>query len=235
LSKCSGAAKFATGNGRELSIIKKQVSRRSLQWRIPDGAAGERHSRTRRLTMSRRARTIFGVMLLVVALFATPSRAQVVASPFAFGGSPFAFGGSPFAFGAGLYGGLGAGFPAWGYGGLGYGFGSGFPGFGNGFGFPGYGYGFPAYGFGFGFPAYGYGYGFGLLGNPVGYGAFGYPVIPPGNFNPYFGVGTTPLAVQSALMERYTFGRGSLVSRGAPTVNDTSGVSTQRFEFYRSP
>jgi hypothetical protein len=98
-----------------------------------------------------------------------------------------------------------------GYPGLGYGY----PGYGYGFmgfGYPGYGYGFfggfPAYGFdaGFGYPSYAY----------VPYGPFG-----PGSTNPLFGLGLTPLGVQSALGERYLLGRGLSVT-GRVTVRPTT-------------
>src|SRR5258708_4988758 len=101
-------------------------------------------------------------------------------------------------------------------------FGSGYPGYGYGSGYPGYGYG--GYG-GYGVAGYpymlgAYGYGSGLYpGYTYGYTAFN-GVIPgynmgmpygwtgPGSWNPLFGVGTTPLAVESALTERYMIGRG---------------------------
>jgi hypothetical protein len=91
------------------------------------------------------------------------------------------------------YGGLG--YPGVGYGGLGYP-GVGFGGLGYGFG----GLGFAGYGFASGFPALAYSYqGF----NPYGYAGF-YPNYP----SPMFGVGLTPLGVNSALTERYMLGRG---------------------------
>lgn len=101
-----------------------------------------------------------------------------------------------------------------GYGGYGYGY----PGFG--YGYPGFGYGYPGfgYGYGFGYPGFGYGgYGFGYggpgvtiagpyapYGYPYGYGGYG-----PGALNPLFGLGLTPLGVNSALTERYLLGRGT--------------------------
>jgi hypothetical protein len=92
------------------------------------------------------------------------------------------------------------------YGGAGYGNGpGGYPytlggygnyGYGAGFGaanavYPPYMYGYPAYGFP---PGYGLGMGYGWTG--------------PGSSNPLFGLGLTPLGVQSALSERSLLGRG---------------------------
>jgi len=107
------------------------------------------------------------------------------------------------------YGGLGYGGPGYGYGGMGYGYGG--PGYGYGgpgYGYGGMGYGYPrvAYGYpawgrryyrGYGYPAY---YGFGY-GNPGFY--------TPGLLNPLFGVGMTPLGVQSYLYETHVLGRRS--------------------------
>lgn len=91
-----------------------------------------------------------------------------------------------------------------GYGGIAYpgpGFGFAYPGHG----FPGYIAGIPPYGYGYavGYPAVDYlGVGYpGYVGVP--YGPFG-----PGYANPLFGLGLTPLGVQSALGERYLLGRG---------------------------
>jgi hypothetical protein len=107
--------------------------------------------------------------------------------------------------GYGAYGypglGYGFGYPALGYGGYGYGYG--YPGLGYGgygYGYPGLGYGFGGYGFGYGGYAYGAGYG-GLTPYTSGFTA-------PGTYNPLFGLGLTPLGVQSALAERYVLGRG---------------------------
>lgn len=95
-----------------------------------------------------------------------------------------------------------------------------------------FGYGYPAYGFGYGYPAYGFGYGapygysagsgygftgYGMAGpsfiyntagiGPYGYGAFGYGFGPSPFSNPLFGLGLSPLGVQSAVGERYYLGR----------------------------
>jgi hypothetical protein len=111
----------------------------------------------------------------------------------------------------------------YGYGFPGYGYGAGMPfsGYGYGYGLPGYGfgaYGPPsmAYGYGLGYPGYGYG-GAGYYGGPgVGVGGPGlygvgapFGATGPGSFNPYFGLGLTPLGVESALTERYLLGRGT--------------------------
>jgi hypothetical protein len=103
----------------------------------------------------------------------------------------------------------GVGYPGMGYGGLGYpGIGFGGLGFGNGgFGFGGFG----AAGFGAatGFPTTP---GAGFQGfNPYGYGGV-YANYP----NPMFGLGLTPLGVNSALTERYLLGRGVPSTTVAP-------------------
>jgi hypothetical protein len=93
-------------------------------------------------------------------------------------------------------------------------FGYGYPGFGYSYGFPVYSYGVPVYGYGYGVPVYGYTYS-GL--NYPGYGYPGYyPFGPSGALNPLFGLGLTPLGVQSALAERYLLGRGSTGYRSSP-------------------
>jgi hypothetical protein len=94
--------------------------------------------------------------------------------------------------------------------------GYGFPGYGYGMGmgFPGYGYGMGyGLGYGFGYPPYSEGYLFngagvtmavpGPFGVYPGYGSYGY-----GASNPLFGLGLTPLGVNSAIAERYILGRG---------------------------
>jgi hypothetical protein len=128
---------------------------------------------------------------------------------YGYGGMGYGYGGM----GYGGYGGFG------GYGGMGYGYG----GFG-GYGGMGYGYGYPGmgYGYGFGYPPYaaaygfggigpwGMGYGYGSPGLGYGYGnlAYGNPYLLTGLFNPLFGVGMTPLGLQSYLYERNVLGRG---------------------------
>jgi hypothetical protein len=104
---------------------------------------------------------------------------------------------------------------------LGYGYG--YPAYG-----AGYGYGSLGYGgaYGYGGPGLGYGYGFGDGGYPAFGGAYSFgapgpsfvtPYAPlgiyyggpgPGVYNPLFGVGLSPLGVNSALAERYMLGRG---------------------------
>ena len=100
-------------------------------------------------------------------------------------------------------GGFGVAYPGWGYDGF-----YGYPGMGYGYGMMGYGY--PAMGGGFyggyGYPGFAYGgpgfeyYGFGY-GNPGFY--------TPGLMNPLFGVGMTPLGVESYLYETQVLGRRS--------------------------
>jgi hypothetical protein len=105
----------------------------------------------------------------------------------------------------GMGGGMGYGYP-----GLGGGFGYGYPGLGGGMG---YGYPGMGVGFGYGYPGMGGGFGYagGYYGGGFGYGAspiYGYGNPGPGVYNPMFGVGLTPLGVNSALSERYVLGRG---------------------------
>jgi len=103
-------------------------------------------------------------------------------------------------------GGMAVGYPGWGYGGfygypaMGYGGFYGYPGMGYGYG--GIGYGGMGYGYGgiaYGYPGFQY-YGFGY-GNPGFY--------TPGLMNPLFGVGMTPLGVQSYMYETQVLGRRS--------------------------
>ncbi|HZW30226.1 MAG TPA: hypothetical protein VFF52_05920 [Isosphaeraceae bacterium] len=97
--------------------------------------------------------------------------------------------------------GFGYGYPGMGYGypGMGYGFA------GMGYGFAGMGYGYP--GMGYGYPGYGYGPGAGLAYPGAVYG-FGYPgPYAWGYGNPLFGVGLSPLGVQSYLYETRVLGR----------------------------
>jgi hypothetical protein len=102
------------------------------------------------------------------------------------------------------YGGFSYGYPGYGYG---------YPGIGYGYGFPGvgYGYGYPGVGYGYGLPGVSFGYGYGYPGVGYGYAGYAYaypgfrPYITagtgPGAFNPLFGLGLSPLGVQSALTE----------------------------------
>jgi hypothetical protein len=99
----------------------------------------------------------------------------------------------------------------------GYGWGGGYPGVG--FGYPGVGYGYTGVGysypaFGYGYPAFGYGYpafGYGLgsgLAYPGPVWSVGYPFpYNPAYGNPLFGVGLSPLGVQSYLFETRLLGR----------------------------
>jgi hypothetical protein len=190
--------------------------------------------------MKRLGRMMIAVTL-VLALWegaAATARAQLVGYPVGPYGYPATvYGGwggvSPgFGYGGLGYGGLGYG--GLGYGGLGYG-GLGYGGYGYG-GYGGFGIGYPGYGYGFGYPAYGYGYGgLGYGYGGFGYGGYGYPTIPTGLFNPLFGVGLTPLAVQSAVTERYVLGRGRLIDRTPATSSTTQGSTVRQFDYYRSP
>ena len=95
--------------------------------------------------------------------------------------------------------------------------GYGMPGYGYGYGYPGFGLGYPAYGnmgygFGGGFPAFPPGayYGGPAITVAAPYAPFGvaYGGTGPGAYNPLFGLGLTPLGVNSALAERSLLGRG---------------------------
>ncbi len=107
----------------------------------------------------------------------------------------------------GGYGG-GFGYPVYGYGGYGgpMGMGYGYPGMGYGYG---YGYGYPGMGYGFGGPGLGYGYGLGYNGVQQ----YFYPSM--GYANPLFGLGLSPLGVQSNLAE-------TALIRGAGSVGRTT-------------
>jgi hypothetical protein len=121
-----------------------------------------------------------------------------------------------------FYGYGGFGFPAYGYGGLGFGYGGlGFGYGGLGFGYGGYGYGgYPAsYGYGYpggGYGGYNYGYpGLGVTSFGVGYGGFSPYLVPSlNNWNPYFGLGLSPLGVQSAVTETAIMRGAASSSRG---------------------
>jgi hypothetical protein len=117
----------------------------------------------------------------------------------------------------------------YGYGVPAYGYGYGYPGFG----YPGYGYGYPGFAAGYGYPPYGSGFGYygpgvgvgSFYGPGFGFGGYGYG-YGFGSFNPYFGVGLTPLGVDSALTERYIRGGGtSGYSSSYGTVPDSGAVN----------
>ena len=152
------------------------------------------------------------VALVVLALAFTPRSCQ--AQFFGYGGWGFP--------GYGMYGGYGWGFP-----GMGMGYGFGYPAMGFGWGYPmmgGFGFGGPMMGgFGFGGPmmgdyGYGYGYPFG-----AGYPGFAYTGALLSNpyTNPLFGVGLTPLGVNSYYTEMNLLGRGQVraaARAGAPVI-----------------
>ena len=157
------------------------------------------------------ARTL-ALILALLALPPTLAQAQF----FGYGGYPgMAYGYGYPGIGYGTY---GYGYPAYGYGGFGYGY--------PGMGYGGYGYGYPGlnynFGYGYGYPGLGFGYGgyslsvpgFGFWGNSP-YNTLGFAGVYP---NPLFGLGLTPLGVNSALGERY------LLGRGAPTANVITGT-----------
>jgi hypothetical protein len=102
----------------------------------------------------------------------------------------------------------------WGYGYPGYGYGY----FGYGYGYPGYGYGYPSYGYGYGNPWYGgfypgYGSAFAPPAIAYGYGPalpYAGPLFASPYANPLFGLGLSPLGVQSYFTEANLLGRGQL-------------------------
>lgn len=154
--------------------------------------------------MDTHRRRIVGPALVLVAAAAliwSPSRARAQFPGYGYGG--YGVGGYGGFGGYGGYGGYGYPMGGYGYGGFGYGYpgyaGYGFGGFGYGYGNPGFGYGYPTVGYPVGLPAPMYGY----YGGGYGFGYGG-----PGAFNPLFGVGMTPLGLQSYLAERYVLGRG---------------------------
>jgi hypothetical protein len=142
------------------------------------------------------------VLVLGVALTAGSARAQFVgyAPGYGFPGSAYGNGyGYPgYALGGYGYGypGLGYGYGGYGYPGLGYGYG--------GYGYPGYGYGYPGFGYGLGYGYGGYAYGTGY----AGFLPYTTPLFSDPYSNPLFGLGLSPLGVQSALAERAFLGRG---------------------------
>jgi hypothetical protein len=84
----------------------------------------------------------------------------------------------------------------------------GYPGIGYGNAMPGYGYGFPAYG-----PAYGDGYGYPGVTDGYGYPAglgFASPLFADPYANPLFGLGLSPLGVQSYFTEANSMGRAQI-------------------------
>jgi hypothetical protein len=153
------------------------------------------------------ARTLF-LALTLLALLPGVASAQFLAGGFGYGG-----------WGYGGY-----GYPGYGFGGYGvspYAFGYGY----------GYGYGYPAYGMayggiGYGYPGFGgfypgYGYGYGTLypnitaANVLGYSPglpYAGPALSSPYTNPLFGVGLTPLGVQSYFAESNMLGRGQLAA-----------------------
>jgi hypothetical protein len=151
------------------------------------------------------------VLALALASFAfTPRECQ--AQFFGYGGYgyPGFYGGYG---GYGMYGGYGFGYP-----GMGFGYGYGYPmmGYGmGGFGYPmmgGLGYGgYGGYGGMMGGYGYGYGYPFG-----AGYPGFSYAGALLSNpyTNPLFGVGLTPLGVNSYFTEMNMLGRGQARAAG---------------------
>jgi hypothetical protein len=177
----------------------------------------------------RRSAPLFVVALALLAASATPARGQF------FGGYGMGYGGMG-------YGGMGMGYGGFSYPGMGYGYGLGMPGYGypalgyGGMGYGGMGYGGMGYGYGgmgYGYPMMGYGYGMGYGGMGYGFGGMGYgygfpgygmgygnPYALSGLFNPLFGVGMTPLGLQSYLYERNVLGRGLLT--GAPRPAGTT-------------
>ena len=141
----------------------------------------------------RRALAGLAVTLVVLAFAGTPAaRAQFPGYGWGYGGMGYDYGmyGSPY----GMYG------SPYGYG---------YPGVSYGYGAMGYGYGYPGMGMGYGYPGMGYGY--------VSPYAFGYPgvnyagpLIASPYANSLFGVGLSPLGVNSYFTEMNQLGRGQI-------------------------
>ena len=112
----------------------------------------------------------------------------------------------------------GAQYPGYGWGGGYPGAGYGYPGFS--YGYPGFGYGYPGFGFGnpgfgYGYPAFGYGWGAGAAyPGPVYVAGYPSPYLG-GYWDPLFGVGLSPLGVQSYLYETRALGRVPRSSAGS--------------------
>jgi hypothetical protein len=169
---------------------------------------------------------VLALAAVIVVVSAGSSRAQYLGYGSGWGGYGYP------GFGLGGYG-LG-GYGLGGYGGFGY------PavGFANyGFGYPGFGYGYPGFGFGYGYPGFGFG------GFSYGYGSAYSGLTPyslyldtPGSYNPLFGLGMTPLGVQSAIAERYVLGRGLTGPGGnVRVVNPVPGAGTYTGRTYVQP
>lgn len=150
------------------------------------------------MSQIQRPRRIASWLIAVAALAFIFAPRKCEAQFFGYGG--YGFPGYGFYGGYGMYGGYGLGFP-----GMGFGYGLGFPGMGYGAGIvPGYGYGY-GYPFGLGYP--GFAYTGSLLSNPY--------------TNPLFGVGLTPLGVNSYFTEMNMLGRGQAragARQGAPVI-----------------
>ena len=131
--------------------------------------------------------SVLGFAIILVAASGTRARAQM------------------YGFGYGGYGIAGPGYAGYGYPAVV--FGMPYPRYGIGYGFGGYGYNWPMAGYSYGYAGLGY--------SGMGYGYGAYPYVPTAAtsgapyVNPLFGVGLTPLGVDSALSERYMLGRGN--------------------------
>lgn len=141
----------------------------------------------------------FALALVLGALPATRARAQM----YGFGYGAYGV--------ASPYGGFNYGYPA-------VAFGLPYPRVGFGYGYGGYGYSYPIAGYSYAYPGLGYsglGYGYGAYPYVPSYATSGAPYV-----NPLFGVGLSPLGVNSALSERYMLGRstGSAYSRSYAPV-----------------
>ena len=84
----------------------------------------------------------------------------------------------------------------------------------------GYGYGMPGYGYGvagYGFPQIGFNYAYSAA---LGYGS---PIATSPYLNPYFGLGLTPLGLQSYLTESNLLGRGQLQASQRARARELQG------------
>ena len=133
------------------------------------------------------------------------------------------------AYGYGM--GYGYGMPAYGYG-MGYGYGMPAYGYGMGYGYgmPGFGYGGVGYGMGYGYGMGGYGFpGTGIYYGYPAFAGMGYGGLSTSPYlNPYFGVGLTPLGLQSYLTESNLLGRGQLQASLRARAREQQGYYRSR-------
>ena len=145
------------------------------------------------------------VALVVVALAVTPHVARAQFPGFGWGGYGYP------AYGYGMYGNpYGYGYPGLSYGAMGFGYGYPAMGYGMGMGYGGMGMGYGGMGMGYG--GMGMGYGYPAMGYAYGYPGVSYagPMIASPYANSLFGVGLSPLGVNSYFTEANQMGRAQL-------------------------